>query len=140
MFYLFIFFISSCESYKKLTAYVQPVKEIVLERDRLQFIQDISFLFIIDASSSMDKPVEVLSQNIKMFLNPVFLNFPYYNYNFAVTTLSKTDFIYMEQNGQPLFMDDDENIKCQNVIPSEFSRENKYGLLSSLFYKGFNGI
>ena len=117
----------SCDNYEKLTAYIQPAKEIEFDKNEFQLIQDISFLFLIDDSVSMDKSIKTLSENITLFLKPVFLNYPHYNYNFAITTLSELEFIDQDQKGQPIFVDNDRKTKCNNVIPSEFSRTTNIG-------------
>ena len=81
---IFIFCVSSCDNHQKLTSYLQPVKEFKLKVD--DKINDINFLFIIDNSVSMGDFQETLAQNIKLFLEPIFLKFSYYNYSFAILT------------------------------------------------------
>ena len=88
-FLFFVFFISACNNQKKLTSYLRPVKEIQLDMKK-SFFNEISVLFIIDNSGSMGVFNKILSENIKTFLRSLFVNYPHYNYNFAITqTLSR---------------------------------------------------
>ena len=118
-----IFFVLSCEKHEKLTAYVKPLKEVHLKLTH--FINEISFLFLIDASGSMDKFNKTLAENIDKFLQPVLLNYPYYNYNFAITSLSPLRYFKKRQNIF-FFVDYDKNTKC-GLNPSAFSRNSNLG-------------
>ena len=86
----FALFVSACDNREKLTAYLSSTTEVDLEVKTMDFIDEISFLFIIDNSGSMGVFNEILSENIKTFLRSLFVNYPHYNYNFAITqTLSR---------------------------------------------------
>ncbi len=123
---LCVFFISSCDSHLKLTAYIHPVKEVEFGGDDLHLIQDISFLFLVDTSGSMDQFTKHLSQNISQLLKPIFQKYPYYNYNFAFTTLSPVEHIEDTQNKQPIFVDADHRTHC-GLRPSSFIRNANIG-------------
>ena len=113
----FILFIFSCDSHDKLTAYLKPVKEIELTMKKDNF-QDISFLFVIDTSVSMNDKQAILSDNIKLFLEPVFANYPYYNYNFSITTTTPSKKFSREH--KPLFLTN--NTPCNMFDLSVFVR------------------
>lgn len=72
---------------EKLTAFLKPFKEIAVKLKDFDRFHEISFLFIIDTSGSMDPMNEILSGNLG-FLRTIFEKYPYYDYNFAFTTMS----------------------------------------------------
>lgn len=126
----FLFFLLSCgENHTKLTSYLQPTREQKFKTKELDLIQSISFLFIIDTSGSMAKHQKTLSKNISLFLEPLFLNYPYYNYTFSVTTTSPLDFINRAQ-GQSIFVD--KSYECGGILSSQFSYDTNIG--SYLYY------
>ena len=67
---------------------MRPVKEISFDMKQESFLREISFLFIIDVSGSMEVHNKTLSENLKLVLEPLFLNYSHYNYNFAFTSMS----------------------------------------------------
>ena len=88
---LLIFSFLGCNQNQKLTSFLNPVKEIFLDLKDINSFNEVSFLFIIDTSGSMPDMNKVLSKNIN-FLVSIFEEYPYYNYNFAFTTMSPTSF------------------------------------------------
>ena len=131
LFLSLLFFLLSCDgNHKKLTSYLQPTREQKFKTRELDFIQNISFLFIIDASGSMDEHQKTLSKNIQLFLEPLFLNYPYYNYTFSVTTTSPLDFINTTNQGQSIFVD--KSYECGGILSSQFSYDTNIG--SYLYY------
>ena len=115
----------ACDHHKKLTSYLKSEKEIKLSMSQLSFIQDISFLFIIDASSSMSGFRKTLSENIESFLTLFFFNYPNYNYNFAITTMSQKT--YFKSN--LVFVSDETAFYCELNIDdfSKFSYDTDMG-------------
>ena len=90
IFLSFALFVSACDNHEKLTVYFRSTTEVDLEVKTMDFIDEISFLFIIDNSGSMGVFNKIFSENIKTFLRSLFVNYPHYNYNFAITqTLSR---------------------------------------------------
>ena len=120
-FILFIF--SSCENDKKLTAYLKPLTEDHFKIGANRFINDVSFLFIVDTSGSMSEFNTHLSENVKLFLDPIFANFPYFNYNFAITTMTPSSEF---KKNHPLFFNN-ELIKECGLNPSLFSHTVNVG-------------
>ena len=86
-FLFFVFCISACDNQQKLTSYLRPVKEIQLDMME-SFSNEISILFIVDASGSMGIANKTLSDNLRLVLEPLFSNYSNYNYNFAFTSMS----------------------------------------------------
>lgn len=84
----FIFFLSACGSQNKLIAHFKPAKKVKLNMTRDAFLQDISFLFIVDTSESMMRFQTNLANNVNLFLKPIFVKYPHYNYNIAVTSMT----------------------------------------------------
>ena len=126
--FIYLFFVllmPACDHHKKLTSYFESEKEIKLNMNQLSFIQDISFLFIIDASFSMNKSRETLSENIETFLTPLFSNYPNYNYNFAITTMSKKAYFKSDL----VSVSDETAVNCELNIDdfSKFSYDTDMG-------------
>ncbi len=116
-----IFFMISCDSNKKLTSHFKSRKTVILKKQSSHFIQEISFLFIIDTSSSMAPFNNKLAENINLFLEPIFTNYPHYNYNFAITTMTPSKWFSTGPEGAnwPLFLKS--NIRdCGDIDPSLF--------------------
>ena len=90
IFFLIIscFIITSCDDNKKIIPFLKDKKEIKLSFLNQSFITNINFLFIIDASGSMDSLNLNLANNLNLFLEPILKEYPYYNYHFAFTTMS----------------------------------------------------
>lgn len=88
---LLILCMSSCENYEKLTSYLKPSKELQLNVASTDFVKEISFLFVIDSSGSMNKFKETLATNIESFLRLLFREYPEYDYNFAITSMISTN-------------------------------------------------
>lgn len=115
----FMFFITSCDNQKKLISYFKPVKEVSFNMKNNEITRDISFLFIIDYSMSMDIVFDKLARNIQLFLDPFFSNYPDYNYNFAITSMMQ------RPQKQLIFVYKD--INCKGLTPSLFSHNTNIG-------------
>lgn len=119
-YFLFVFIFSSCENSGKLTTYLKSNKEIIVKVGDIDFINTISFLFVIDASGSMQSYRRTLSQNVDLFLKPIFENYSYYNYNFAITTMSPHKSIQSMLRGKPIAVTSEYFSDCG--VDVEFSK------------------
>ena len=86
--YICLFITVSCAEKQNLNSVFKPFKEHYFNLEDMDFFYNVNFLFIIDTSGSMPKINEILSNNIEKVLGPILYNHPYYNYNFAFTTMS----------------------------------------------------
>ena len=80
-------FLIACDDNKSLTPYLQPEKEFKVEMSYDNFINSVSFLFVTDDSSSMNAEKKHLAENVSVVLEPLLRAYPYFNYNFAVTSM-----------------------------------------------------
>ena len=91
--------LASCSDSEKITPYWKPKKEEIFDMSVNRFIEEISFLFVMDDSGSMSEEKKILADQIKSFLEPLLERYPHYKYNFAITNMKK-DF---DQVVKPLF-------------------------------------
>ena len=83
------FILISCDDNKKIIPFLKDKKELTLNFIDKNFITNFTFIFVIDDSSSMNSFNAVLATNLNLFLEPIVKKYPYYNYHFAFTTMSK---------------------------------------------------
>ena len=134
----FILFLIGCEDSQKITPYLKPKKEFKFNMSINDLISDINFLFIIDTSGSMAELNKSLSNNIQLFLNPILKNYPHYNYNFAITTMTPSQkFNFTDQ--RPLSLNFPVIRNCQ-VDPSVISRSSNIGHYLSYSSKLFRQV
>ena len=86
-FLFFLVFVFSCDDNKSLTPYLLPKKEYKTEVVYGSFINSVSFLFVTDDSGSMSTHKKYLAKNVALFLKPILEAHPYFNYNFALTSM-----------------------------------------------------
>lgn len=88
-------FFLSCDNNEKLIAYLKSKKEVIKKIGSIdEQVKEISFLFFIDTSGSMKDHKPILAENIELFLKPLFEEYPDYNYNFGVISMSPLDAPY----------------------------------------------
>ena len=90
----------ACGKSHKLTIIGKPEKSVI--STSVSEFSEISFLFVLDTSGSMRAIHSNMVKNFK-YLFPVITEHPYYDYNFAVTTMSPYKGFNLP-NQVPLFM------------------------------------
>ena len=134
----FILFLIGCEDSQKITPYFKPKKEFKFNMSVSDLISEINFLFVIDTSGSMSSFNKHLSDNIQLFLNPILTNYPHYNYNFAITTMTPSQkFNFASQ--RPLYLNFPFSRTCK-VDPSVISRSSNIGHYLSYSPKLFRKV
>ncbi len=101
---VFVLFLVGCGPSPKLISIAKPLKKII--STSVAGFSDISFLFVLDTSGSTGDFRKTIVKNFQYFL-PIMKEHSYYNYNFAITTMSpyKT---FNTSYGHPLFIATDE--------------------------------
>ena len=97
LFVMAVFLLCACYENNKITPYLKPLSFFETNFNQRNYLNQINFLFFIDDSGSMDKFKTTLAKNTDLFLKPIFSAYPYYNYNFAITTMSPNN--YFERGG-----------------------------------------
>ena len=129
----FLIFFISCDQSKSLTSYLLPETEFKTKIIHGSFINTVSFLFVIDDSGSMNDEKKYLAKNASLFLTPLLEARPYFNYNFAVTSMG-----VIGKDESLLYMDL-QTIKSDcNLDPSYAIRKSEIG--SYFYYKGIDDI
>ena len=96
------FIIASCDDNKKIIPFLKEKKESRTSINESSFVRGFSFLFVIDTSGSLEPTeVEYLSNNIPLFLEPIFEKYPDIKYHIGFTTMLPTSY-YNSPNKLPL--------------------------------------
>ena len=120
--YLFFFlFVCSCNKNKNLTPYLLSKKEFKFKLSYNDFVNSINFLFIVDDSGSMRFHKNHLARNAALFLEPLLEAYPWFNYNFALTSMG------VSETTPFLFYFDFNSVKTKCSIDFRFSRKSNLG-------------
>ena len=120
----FVFCAFSCDNHEKLTAYLKPFEEARFNISSDDFIHKISFMFFIDTSGSMAGFNNSLAGNIALVVEPILKNYPFYGYNFAITTMTPAE-NFTGKN--PLFFTNNLKLQCGGADFSSLSRPSEIG-------------
>ncbi len=122
--YVFILFLFACGKSPKLITTAKPLKKLVLE-ESYQLIKNVNFLFVLDTSGSMKTFREDMTRNFQYFL-PIIKDYPHYEYNFAVTTMSPVK-VFDNSIITPFYMMGKSNVNhsvgTNNVLESKSFKE-----------------
>ena len=138
LFFLLFFTLFSCEDSKKITPYLKAKKDFKFNLSLDGFISDINFLFVIDTSGSMSGFKDTLSKNVRLFLDPILKDYPYYNYNFAITSMTPyKEFNFTDK--KPLYLNFPAIKEC-HADPLTFSRSSNMGSYLSYNHNHFDKV
>ncbi|MBC6415377.1 MAG: hypothetical protein GDA46_03185 [Bdellovibrionales bacterium] len=146
----YIMCFNACRDNLKMTPHFKPKKEVIFDMNKNEdfFISHVNFLFVLDISGSMDKFNKSLAENIELVLSPILKKYPYYNYNFAITTTSASSRYIStttspsspynsDFNSLPLFFNDGPS-NCKASEHVKIKKTTKVGSYLNYFYKDKN--
>ena len=128
--------ITACDDNKKISLVLKPKKELKINFKNQDFINKVSFIFVIDISGSMEKFNNNLADNLNRVLSPILKKYPYYNYHFAFTTMYPRSILHADRKPfySKLFLDecsDSKNIKLKQSNLGNYL-EYSYNYLNEL--------